>query len=191
MAATSISRFVFVFDEFVYSAILRGAPRVFFIDGNRQRLLVAEGLGAMPIDQTHSEAAARILRQESGGVLRSVDCVEIEASSRLQLREDKVLQDMTAITKIGGGIGRVGALKASDSSSTSPWQFLLPTFQFAISGSFKKGPQVRSGAIDLTLIAPKLIEMISKGKARTSFIVSSIIGVEEAPQFYERAIQHL
>ena len=41
------------------------------------------------------------------------------------------------------------------------------------------------------LIAPKLIEMISKGKARPSFIVSSIIDVKEAPQFYERASQHL
>lgn len=175
----------------VYSAILRGASRVFLVDGDRQRLSVAEGLGAMPIDLTHSEPIASILRQEPDGVLRSVDCVGIEAASRLQLKEDKVLQNMTAITRIGGGIGRVGMFKASDSLSTLPWQFLLPTFQFAFSGFLKKNPQVRLGAIDSTLIAPKLIEMISKGNAKPSFIVSSIINVEEAPQFYERASQHL
>lgn len=176
----------------VYSALLRGASRVFLIDGDRQRLSIAEGLGAMPIDLTHSDPISKILQQEPEGVLRSVDCVGIEASTQLQLRVDKVLQNMIAITKVGGGIGRVGTFKStSNLSSTSAWQFLLPNFQLAMSGFFKTGPQVRSGAIDSTLIAPKLIEMISKGKARPSFIVSGIIGVNEAPQFYERASQHL
>ncbi|OKP08326.1 S-(hydroxymethyl)glutathione dehydrogenase [Penicillium subrubescens] len=176
----------------VYSAILRGASRVFLIDGDRQRLSIAEGLGAMPIDLTHSEPISKILRQEPDGVFRSVDCVGIEAATKLHRTEDKVLQNMTAITKDGGGIGRVGTFKTtSNSSSTSPWQFLLPNFQLAVSGLFKKDPQVRSGVIDSALIAPKLIEMISKGKARPSLIVSSIIDVNEAPQFYERASQHL
>ncbi|KAF3402045.1 hypothetical protein F1880_009783 [Penicillium rolfsii] len=176
----------------VYSAMLRGASRVFLVDGNRQRLSIAEGLGAMPIDLTHSDPISKILRQEPDGVLRSVDCVGIEAATKLQMTEDKVLQNMTAITKDGGGIGRVGTFRtSSNSSSQSPWQFLLPNFQLAMPGFFKRGPQVRSGAIDSGLIAPKLIEMISKGKARPSFIVSSIIDVKEAPQFYERASQHL
>ena len=176
----------------VYSAVLRGASRVFLVDGDRQRLSVAEGLGAMPIDLTHSDPITKILRQEPGGVPRSVDCVAIEAAHRLQLRDDKVLENMTAITKIGGGIGRVGASKGtSDALNGWSWQFLLPTFQWAMSTFSKKGPLVRSGAIDSTLIAPQLIEMISQGKARPSFIVSSIINVEEAPRFYERASQHL
>ncbi|OOQ83661.1 alcohol dehydrogenase [Penicillium brasilianum] len=174
----------------IYSAILRGATRIFLVDGDLQRLSIAEGLGAMPIDLRYSDPIAKILRQEPAGVLRSVDCVGIEAANKLQLREDKVLQKMTAITKVDGGIGRLGKFQA-DSSSTSPWQFLLPTFQVAMSGFFKKGPRVRSGAIDSALIAPQLIEMISKGKAKPSFIVSSIIGLNEAPQFYERASQHL
>ncbi|KAJ5454110.1 GroES-like protein [Penicillium daleae] len=162
----------------VYSAMLRGASRVFLVDGDRRRLSVAEGLGAMPIDLTHSDPITKILRQESDGVLRSVDCVGTEAAHQLQLRDDKVLENMTAITKIGGGIGRVGTFKATgDALSTSPWHFLFPTFQ--------------SGAIDSTLVAPQLIEMISQGKAKPSFIVSSIISVDEAPQFYERASQHL
>lgn len=176
----------------VYSAILRGAARVFLIDGDRQRLSIAEGLGAMPIDLTHSSPISKILRQEPDGVLRSVDCVGIEAANQLQLTDDKVLQNMTAVTKEGGGIGRVGTFRTTSNSSTaSAWQFLLPNIQLAVSGLFKKYPQVRSGVIDSALIAPKLIEMISKGKARPSFIVSSIIDVNEAPQFYERASQHL
>jgi threonine dehydrogenase-like Zn-dependent dehydrogenase len=176
----------------VYSAILRGATRIFLVDGDLQRLSIAEGLGAMPIDLRYSDPIAKILRQEPDGILRSVDCVGIEAANRLQLREDIVLQNMTAITRFGGGIGRLGKFQEmTDSSSTSPWHYILPTFQLAMSGFFKKGPQVRSGAIDSTLIAPQLIDMISKGKAKPSFIVSSIIGVKEAPQFYERASQHL
>lgn len=175
----------------VYSAILRGASRVFLIDDNRQRLSVADGLGAMPIDLTHSDPITKILRQEPEGVVRSVDCVGIEAASLLQQEEDKVLENMTGITKAAGGIGRVGTFKGSNSSSPSAWQLLLPTFQIAFSGFLRKGAQVRTGAIDSTSIAPKLIEMISAGKAKPSFIVSSIIGVEEAPQFYERASRHL
>jgi threonine dehydrogenase-like Zn-dependent dehydrogenase len=176
----------------VYSAMLRGASRVFLIDGDRQRLSIAEGLGAMPIDLTHSKPVEKILRQEPDGVIRSVDCVGIEAASKLHLTDDKVLQNMTAITKDGGGIGRVGTFKStSNSSSTSPWQFFLPNIQLAMSGFFKKNPQVRLGVIDTALIAPKLMELISNGKARPSFIVSSIIGINEAPQFYERTSQHL
>lgn len=176
----------------VYSAILRGASRVFLIDGDRQRLSIAEGIGAMPIDLTHSDPTKKVLRQEPDGVLRSVDCVGIEAATKLHLTEDRVLQNMTAITKDGGGIGRVGTFKPTgNSSSTSPWQFLLPNLQLAMSGFFKKDPQVKSGTIDSALLAPKLIEMISKGKARPSFIVSSIIDVNESPQFYERASQNL
>jgi threonine dehydrogenase-like Zn-dependent dehydrogenase len=85
----------------------------------------------------------------------------------------------------------VGTFKASNSSSSSAWQLILPTFQIAFSGFLRKGAQVRTGAIDSTLIAPKLIEMVSTGKAKPSFIVSSIISLEEAPQFYERASRHL
>lgn len=176
----------------VYSAMLRSASRVFLIDGDRRRLAIAEGLGAMPIDFTHSEPIEEILRQEPNGVLRSVDCVGIDASNKFRLTEDEVLQTMTDITKGGGGIGRVGLSEYMDNSlSSSPWQFHLRNIQLAMFRSFKKDPQVRSGAISSAQIAPVLIEMISKGKARPSFIVSSIVDINEAPQFYERANQHL
>ncbi|KAJ5152742.1 uncharacterized protein N7482_009220 [Penicillium canariense] len=176
----------------VYSAVLRGASRVFLIDGDRQTLSVAEGLGAMPIDLVHSDPVAKILRQVPDGATRSVDCVGIEAANRLQLTEDKILQNMMEITKVGGGIGRVGTYQdPGNRSYTLRWQDLLPTFQFVMSGFFKQGPPVRSGAIDATLAAPKLMEMISKGEAKPSFILSSIIGLEEVSQFYERASQRL
>jgi threonine dehydrogenase-like Zn-dependent dehydrogenase len=176
----------------VYAAMLRGASRVFLIDGDRRRLAIAGGLGAMPIDLTHSEPVEEILRQEPNGVLRSVDCVGVDAANKLQLTEDEVLQIMTAITRDRGGIGRVGLSKSTNNSlSSSPWQFHLLNIQLAMFGFFKKDPQIRSGAINPAQIAPKLIEMISKGKARPSFIVSSIVDVSEAPQFYERVNQHL
>lgn len=175
----------------VYSAIRRGASRVFLLDDNRQRLSVAGGLGAMPIDLTKSDPITKVLREEPEGVVRTVDCIGIEAASQQQQEEDKVLQNMIAITKTTGGIGRVGTFKGSNSSSPSAWQLILPTFQIVFSSFLRKGAQVRTGAIDSALIAPKLIEMVSAGKAKPSFIVSSTISVEEAPQFYERVSRHL
>ncbi|KAK7177617.1 alcohol dehydrogenase protein, partial [Paraphaeosphaeria sporulosa] len=64
-----------------YSAILRGASRVYVVDWIPQRLALAESIGAIPISLNGSDLSAveQILRLEPQGPTRSVDCVGYEA----------------------------------------------------------------------------------------------------------------
>ncbi|KAJ5691962.1 GroES-like protein [Penicillium macrosclerotiorum] len=177
----------------VYSAILQGSSRVYLLDSDRRRLSVGEGMGAMPIDFTQSDPVSRVRRQEAAGILRVVDCIGIESTieTRASL-EDKILEYMMGIVAENGSIGRVAVAKPMNQSvGISIWRAFIPTFQFSLSGIFEEGPQVQSGVVDPALLAPRLIEMVSKRLARPSFIVSSLISVEETPQFYQRASRNL
>ncbi|KAK2059289.1 GroES-like protein [Colletotrichum caudatum] len=62
-----------------YSAILRGASRVYVVDHVEQRLGLAASIGAIPINFVKADPVAQILAYEPNGVMRSVDCVGMEA----------------------------------------------------------------------------------------------------------------
>lgn len=64
-----------------YSAILRGASRVYSVDSVPMRLEKAASIGAVPISLNSSTATPveQILQHEPNGVTRSVDCVGYEA----------------------------------------------------------------------------------------------------------------
>lgn len=68
---------------------------------------------------------------------------------------------------------------------------MSPTIEFPISEFFDKGLSMRSGAVDVLPSAPALVELIASGKVRPGLIVSSEIGVEEVPGYYERFDRHL
>ncbi|KAF4626213.1 hypothetical protein G7Y89_g11949 [Cudoniella acicularis] len=61
-----------------YSALLRGAIRVYNIDNVPSRLVKAESIGAIPINFDFGPANAQILKREPNGVDRAVDCVVVE-----------------------------------------------------------------------------------------------------------------
>ncbi|KAF5651362.1 formaldehyde dehydrogenase, partial [Fusarium tjaetaba] len=62
-----------------YSALLRGASRVYTVDHAQERLDVAKSIGAIPINFAESDPVAQIQKLEPAGVKRAVDCVGLEA----------------------------------------------------------------------------------------------------------------
>ncbi|KAK9352940.1 hypothetical protein V1523DRAFT_350235, partial [Lipomyces doorenjongii] len=62
-----------------YSAIIRGASRVYSVDSVEERLAVAPSIGVIPINFTTGEPAAHILVLEPDDVQRTGDCVGLEA----------------------------------------------------------------------------------------------------------------
>ncbi|KAJ8070382.1 hypothetical protein OCU04_000760 [Sclerotinia nivalis] len=176
-----------------YTAILRGASRVYSVDHVPERLKIAESIGAIPINFNNSDPVEQILRYEPQGVRRSIDCIGFEAVDQQgNPRENEVIMNMVAVTGQQGGIGQIGIFGASNTSTGTPLAGTLShTIDFPMSDFFSKGLSMRSGPVDIEAVAPGLIELISSGRARPSFIVSSEINIEQAPEYFRRFDEHL
>lgn len=176
-----------------YSAILRGASNVYSVDYVRERLQLAESIGAIPINFRDAEPVQQILALEPNGVARSVDAVGYEQVNRnLTVQSDVIIRNMLAVTSTGGGLGTVGVYnRESNSTATAPRastvnthvDFSLADFFF---GEFTWGAGP-SNPIDL---APELVRLVASGKARPGFIVSDVINIEDAPDAYARFERH-
>jgi threonine dehydrogenase-like Zn-dependent dehydrogenase len=178
-----------------YSALLRGASRVYVVDSVPARLERAEFIGAIPIslNGTDGGPAAEILRREPDGVTRAVDCVGYEAvNSTLDRQENAVIMDMVRVAAQRGGLGTIGVFAAPGESRGTPRAGdLSGLVQFPIVNVFEKGLTWGAGPVDPKVVAPELEELVTSGRANPDFIVSSVIGIEEAPEYYQRFDQHL
>lgn len=171
-----------------YSAILRGASRVYVVDHVAERLAQASEIGAIPVNFLQCDRVADILRQETGGVDRAVDCVGMEAlGTDLEIDESIVIKQMVAVTRGGGGIGVVGAYLAQPSSpGARKGDEISPNIEFPITEVFNKGLTVRAGGVDPRLYAPALLELIANGKAQPGFVTTASIKMDQAPEYYEK-----
>ncbi|KAF4775053.1 alcohol dehydrogenase GroES-like domain-containing protein [Colletotrichum scovillei] len=175
-----------------YSATLRGASRVYVIDHVQARLDLAASIGAIPINFAASDPVAQIMASEPNGVMRSVDCVGIEAlNSTLEHQPNIILDQMVNLTHIGGGIGQVGVYMAQPDSPGSPLgSTFSPIAEFPLSDFFGKRLKFQAGPVDPKLYATMLVDLISSGKASPHFIASASISIEDVPAYYARFNTH-
>ena len=177
-----------------YSAVLRGASRVYSVDHEPSRLQLAASIGATPINFVESDPVQQIMSYEPNGVTRSVDCVGYEAvNGNLTHQPNVIINNMAAVTSTGGGVGQIGIFfSAAGNSSGIPFgSTTSPSVDFPIVEFFNKGLSFKTGGVDVKLIAPELVELIASGRARPDFIFSSRIGIEDAPEAYSRFDAHL
>ncbi|WYZ33736.1 hypothetical protein EsH8_I_000012 [Colletotrichum jinshuiense] len=171
-----------------YSATLRGASAVYVVDHIQARLELAASIGAIPINFAVSDPVAQIMNHEPNGVMRSIDCVGIEAlNSTLGHEPNIILNQMVNLTHVGGGIGQVGVYMAQPDSPGSPLgSTFSPTAAFPLSDFFGKRLRFQAGPVDPKVYAPMLVELISSGKASPHFIASASISIEDVPEYYAR-----
>lgn len=163
-----------------YSAMLRGASKVYSVDHVQARLDVAESIGAIPINFNQSDPVEQIMALEPNGVTRSVDCVGYEAvNAQGEVELGIVLRNMMNVTSDYGGIGVVGVYLGQETMTMSMTQF------------WSKALTMGSGIVLPLQHATELVQLIASGRASPSFIVSSTIGIEEVPEYYRRFDQHL
>ncbi|PVH76159.1 GroES-like protein [Cadophora sp. DSE1049] len=177
-----------------HSALIRGASRVYVVDHVPQRLQLAESIGAIPISFNGTRGAVeQIMELEPLGVTRSVDCVGYEAlDSNLRAQTNAVILDMVAVTSQRGGIGSVGVYTNPGATAGTPLGNSTTSYvQFPIVEFFEKGLTYGAGPVDPKLLAPYLSQLIATGVANPGFVVSSTIGIEQAPEYYARFNDHL
>jgi len=98
-----------------YSALLRGAIRVYSVDHVPARLAKAASIGAIPINFKDDDPVSQILKLEPAGVDRACDCVGFECvNANGKNVENLVLTWAVKVTGIRGGIGVIGVYVPKD-----------------------------------------------------------------------------
>ncbi|KAG4283235.1 alcohol dehydrogenase GroES-like domain-containing protein [Fusarium proliferatum] len=171
-----------------YSALLRGASRVYTVDHVQERLDVAKFIGAIPINFAESDPVTQIQKLEPSGVKRAVDCVGLEAlNSSLAFEPSIIVRQMVNVTGFEGGLGQVGVHAYTPGTQAAlDHPQLSADITFPATSFWTKSLRLQAGIVQPYRIAPQLINLISRGVANTSFITTAVINIEDAPKYYER-----
>lgn len=170
-----------------YSALLRGASKVFCVDRIPERLAKAEEIGAIPVDFTKGEPADQIKAQTDGeGTDKGVDAVGYQAQAA-QLHEEPaiVLNELVETVRPTGRLGVPGLYLPADPGApdeNSRHGKLL----FAIGRMFEKGLTMGTGQCNVKRYNRQLRDLITAGRAKPSFVVSHELPLADAPQAYQK-----
>ena len=168
------------------SAHLRGASQVMVVDTHKDRLALAEQLGATAIDDTEGHGAERVLELTSGqGADCGCECVGYQCCN-MHGKEvpNLTMNNLVKTVKATGGIGVVGVFLPEDPGAKDP---LAKQGQIAFDmGKFWfKGQHIATGQANVKAYNRKLCNLIQAGKAQPSQIVSHELPLEQAPDAYK------
>ncbi|MFJ8486947.1 glutathione-independent formaldehyde dehydrogenase [Streptomyces sp. NPDC094038] len=176
-----------------YSALLRGAAKVFSVDRVPERLAKAEQIGAIPIDFTQGDPAEQIKAQTRGeGTDKGVDAVGYQAQSHDASHEEPavVLNTLVETVRPTGMLGVPGLYVPSDPGGPDEHakhgQLLV-----SIGRMFENGQQMGTGQCNVKQYNRQLRDLIIAGRAKPSFVVSHELPLEDAPGAYEKFDQRI
>ncbi|QKV91115.1 glutathione-independent formaldehyde dehydrogenase [Streptomyces sp. NA02950] len=176
-----------------YSALLRGAAKVFSVDRVPERLAKADEIGAVAIDFTKGDPAEQIKDRTGGeGTDKGVDAVGYQARSRDAGHEEPavVLNELVDTVRPTGMLGVPGLYVPSDPGAPDEHakhgQLLL-----SIGRMFEKGQWIGTGQCNVKRYNRQLRDMIIARRAKPSFVVSYELPLDQAPSAYEKFDQRI
>ncbi|HEX5566228.1 MAG TPA: glutathione-independent formaldehyde dehydrogenase [Streptomyces sp.] len=170
-----------------YSALLRGASRVFSVDRQPDRLRLAEQIGAIPIDYSQGDVVEQIKEHTSGeGTDKGIDAVGYQATEREGHEQPAmVLNTLIETVRPTGMLGVVGLYVPQDpggpTDSAKKGELLFKVGRF-----FEKGLRMGTGQANVKAYNRYLRDMIIAGRAKPSFVVSHRLPIDQAPDAYQR-----
>jgi glutathione-independent formaldehyde dehydrogenase len=171
-----------------YSAILRGARKVFVVDRVAERLQKAEEIGAIPVNFGEANPVEQIKDQTEGeGTDKGIDAVGYQAQARGEEREEPatVLNSLVETVRPTGALGIPGLYVPSDPGGPDD-QAKQGLLLVAVGRLFEKGLRLGTGQCNVKRYNRQLRDMIIEGRARPSFVVSHELSLDEAPSAYEK-----
>jgi glutathione-independent formaldehyde dehydrogenase len=171
-----------------YSALIRGAARVFVVDRVPERLAKAEEIGAIPINFEEGDAAEQIRQETEGeGTDTGIDAVGYQAVGHESGREEPalVLNSLIETVRATGRLGIPGLYVPADPGGPDEHakQGLLLV---AIGKAFEKGLSFGTGQCNVKRYNVLLRDLIIAGRANPSFVVSHELPLAQAPEAYEK-----
>lgn len=168
------------------SANLKGASKVMVVDTHKDRLKLAEEIGAIAVDDTEGGGVDRILELTDGkGADRGCECVGYQCCNMHREEVPNLtMNNLVKTVKATGGIGVVGVFIPEDPGAKDK---LAKEGKLAFDfGSFWiKGQKVATGQANVKAYNRKLCNLIEAGKAKPSWIVSHELPLDQAPEAYK------
>jgi glutathione-independent formaldehyde dehydrogenase len=171
-----------------YSALLRGASKVFSVDRVPERLAKARDIGATPVNFDEGDPTTQIKEQTDGmGAHKGVDAVGYQAVTPKGEREEPavVLNALVQTVRPTGALGIPGLYVPSDPGGPSD-AAKHGMLSVAIGKLFEKGLRLGTGQCNVKRYNRYLRDMIIAGRARPSFVVSHELPLDQAPQAYQK-----
>ena len=171
-----------------YSALLRGASKVFVVDRVAQRLHKAEQIGAIPVNFQEGDPVEQIKDQTDGeGTDKGIDAVGYQAHAREGQREEPaiVLNSLIQTVRPTGMLGVPGLYVPSDPGAADD-QARQGMLLVAVGKLFEKGLRLGTGQCNVKRYNRQLRDLIITGRAQPSFVVSHELPLEQAPEAYEK-----
>lgn len=171
-----------------YSALLRGASKVFVVDRIPERLEKAERIGAIAINFEHSDPVEQIKAETGGeGSDKGIDAVGYQAQTRDAGREEPavVLNSLVQTVRATGALGIPGLYVPADPGAPDEHakQGMLLV---AVGKLFEKGLRMGTGQTNVKRYINFLRDLIIVGRATPSFVVSHELPLEQAPEAYDK-----
>ncbi|MER6620609.1 MULTISPECIES: glutathione-independent formaldehyde dehydrogenase [unclassified Streptomyces] len=171
-----------------YSALLRGAKKVFVVDRVPERLRKAEEIGAVPINFAEGDPVEQIHEQTEGmGTDKGVDAVGYQATAGGTDREEPatVLNSLIRTVRATGMLGIPGLYVPSDPGAPDE-QSKQGMLLVAVGKLFEKGLRLGTGQCNVKRYNRQLRDMIIEGRAKPSFVVSHELPLDQAPSAYDK-----
>ena len=175
-----------------YSALFRGAEKVFSIDYVEARLARAESIGAIPIDLRKGDPSTQILKLQPGGIQRVSDCVGFECvNPQLKPQEGYVINDAIKVVASGGGIAITGVYASGPKDKGEPLQGpQWATIPFDIAAWWFKGATINGGIVASAEDEPSLKDLVTAGRVQPGFVFDHIVHIDQAPEAYRLFSEH-
>jgi glutathione-independent formaldehyde dehydrogenase len=171
-----------------YSALLRGASKVFVVDRVAERLRKAEEIGATPINFAEGSPVRQIKDQTGGeGTDKGVDAVGYQAQAGAGDREEPavVLNSLVETVRATGRLGVPGLYVPADPGAPDE-QAKRGMLLFSVGKFFEKGMRMGTGQANVKRYNRQLRDLIIEGRAKPSFVVSHELPLDQAPMAYEK-----
>ena len=167
------------------SAMLKGASMVMVVDTHKDRLQLAEKLGAIAIDDTEGGGVERIMELTGGkGADCGCECVGYQCCNMHREEVSNLtMNNLVATVKATGGIGVVGVFVPEDPGAQDKLQ-KRGQMAFDFGQFWLKGQRMGTGQANVKAYNRLLSRLIEKDKVKPSWIVSHELPLEQAPEAY-------
>ena len=169
------------------SAFLKGASRVFVVDPNKDRLALAEKMGAIGINDIEGDGAAQIKELTDGqGADCGCECVGYQCCDKHGKEVPNLtMNNLVEAVKPTGGIGVVGVFLPEDPGAKDELA-KEGKLAFDYGKLWFKGQRIGNGQANVKAYNRSLAKLIHAGRAKPSQIISHELSLDEAPHAYKK-----
>jgi len=163
------------------------ASRVFVVDTHKERLKLAQKIGAVAIDDTEGNGVEQIKELTKGqGADCGCECVGYQCCN-MHGKEVRnlTMNNLVQAVKPTGGIGVVGVFLPQDPGAQDELA-KEGKLAFDFGQLWFKGQRIGTGQANMKSYNRRLMNLIEAGRAKPSMIVSHELALDQAPEAYEK-----